>query len=157
MLILKNENRNYYRIHTHFIYRLMNFTLIWLSWNSGITLDPWGSANEIGIALNNISESIWTLDVAALAALGAYKEFSKLSSIHVIDGLLRVKEMIQVLKVGHEKFIKTGCEILKVTQTLDDNHRYLLSQTECESMKSIAEFESFKKVDWEFQYHNFLR
>jgi hypothetical protein len=65
----------------------------------------------------------------------------------VIDGLLRVKEMIQVLKVGHEKFIKTECEILKVTQTLDDNHRYLLSQIECEPMKSIADFKSFKEVD----------
>jgi hypothetical protein len=55
--------------------------------------------------------------------------------------------MIQVLKVGHEKFIKTGCEVLEVIQTLDDNHRYLLSHIECESMKSIAEFEGTKKVD----------
>jgi hypothetical protein len=55
--------------------------------------------------------------------------------------------MTQVLKVGHKKLIKIGCEILKVTKTLDDNHRYLLSQIEYESTKSIADFESFKKVD----------
>ena len=63
----------------------------------------------------------------------------------MIDGLLRVKEMIQVLKVGHEKFIKTGCEILKVTQTLDHNHRYLLSQIETSPRKASRILRASKK------------
>jgi starvation-inducible DNA-binding protein len=72
---------------------------------------------ELAIAVDDIAERIRTLDVAAP---GTYKEFSKLSSIHEVDGVPHATEMMEVLLVGHEKIIQTARDVLKVAHQSDD-------------------------------------
>ena len=72
---------------------------------------------ELAIAVDGIAERIRTLDVAAP---GTYKDFSRLSSIHEVDGVPNDTEMIRVLTVGHETIIKTAREVLKLANASDD-------------------------------------
>ncbi|MFT5134474.1 MAG: starvation-inducible DNA-binding protein [Gammaproteobacteria bacterium] len=72
---------------------------------------------ELAIAVDGIAERIRTLDVAAP---GTYKDFSRLSSIHEVDGVPNDTEMIKVLTVGHETIIKTAREVLKLANASDD-------------------------------------
>jgi starvation-inducible DNA-binding protein len=72
---------------------------------------------ELAIAVDDIAERIRTLGIAAP---GTYKEFSRLSSIHEVDGVPNATEMIAVLTVGHETIIKTARDVLKVAHQLDD-------------------------------------
>ena len=72
---------------------------------------------ELAIAVDDIAERVRTLDVAAP---GTYKEFSKLSSIHEVDGVPNATEMMEVLLVGHEKIIQTARDVLKVAHQSDD-------------------------------------
>lgn len=72
---------------------------------------------ELAIAVDDLAERIRTLD---MPAPGTYKEFSKLSSIEEVDGVPSTNEMIDILKIGHEKVIKVCRSVLAVAQKADD-------------------------------------
>ncbi len=72
---------------------------------------------ELATAVDEIAERIRTLDVAAP---GTYKEFAKLSSIEEVDGVPAANEMVDLLKSGHEKVVKTCRTVLNVAQDADD-------------------------------------
>jgi len=72
---------------------------------------------ELAIAVDDLAERIRTLD---MPAPGTYKEFSKLSSIEEVDGVPSTNEMIDTLKIGHEKVIKVCRSVLAVAQKADD-------------------------------------
>jgi starvation-inducible DNA-binding protein len=72
---------------------------------------------ELAIAVDDLAERIRTLD---MPAPGTYKEFSKLSSIEEVDGVPSTNEMIDILKISHEKVIKVCRSVLAVAQKADD-------------------------------------
>ena len=72
---------------------------------------------ELALAVDEIAERIRTLDVAAP---GTYKEFAKLSSINVVEGVPAAEEMVDLLTKGHEQVVKTAREVLKLAQDGDD-------------------------------------
>ncbi|MGH1536621.1 MAG: Dps family protein [Gammaproteobacteria bacterium] len=76
-----------------------------------------GHYTELAIAVDEIAERIRTLDVAAP---GTYKEFSKLSSINEVDGVPVANQMVDLLKSGHEKVVKTCRNIISLAQEAND-------------------------------------
>ncbi len=76
-----------------------------------------GHYTELATAVDEIAERIRTLDVAAP---GTYKEFSQLSSINEVTGVPVANEMVNLLKNGHEKVVKTCRNIIRIAQQAND-------------------------------------
>ncbi len=72
---------------------------------------------ELATAVDEIAERIRTLDITAP---GTYAEFSKLSRINEVEGVPAANDMVEILKNGHEKVVKTCRDVLKIAQEADD-------------------------------------
>jgi len=72
---------------------------------------------ELATAVDDIAERIRSLDVFAP---GTYKEFGKLSSVKEVDGIPTSKEMVDILTKGHETIVQSCRDVLKHSQTADD-------------------------------------
>src|SRR5690554_2246216 len=79
---------------------------------------------EMAGAVDDIAERIRTLDVYAP---GNYKEFAKLSSIEEVDGVPEGKEMVDILRRGHEQVVKTCRDVLEPAQKGDDESTVVLA------------------------------
>lgn len=72
---------------------------------------------EMATAVDDLAERIRTLDVYAP---GTYKEFTRLSSIKEVDGVPDGKDMVDILRRGHEQVVKTCRDVLEHAQKGDD-------------------------------------
>ncbi|MGL6258633.1 Dps family protein [Vibrio sp. WXL210] len=72
---------------------------------------------ELATAVDDIAERIRTLDVPAP---GTFQEFSRLSSIEEVEGVLSAAEMVDILTKGHERVVRTAREVLKLAQQAND-------------------------------------
>jgi len=79
---------------------------------------------EMAGAVDDIAERIRTLDVYAP---GTYKEFAKLSSIEEVGGVPEGKEMVDILRRGHEQVVKTCRDVLEPAQKGDDESTVALA------------------------------
>ncbi|MEB3175692.1 MAG: Dps family protein [Cyanobacteriota bacterium] len=73
--------------------------------------------NELALAVDEIAERIRSLDVVAP---GTYKQFAQLSSIQEVDSIPSGTEMVDILTGGHEQIVKTCRQVLKLSQSADD-------------------------------------
>lgn len=72
---------------------------------------------ELADAVDEIAERIRTLGVAAP---GTYKSFAELSSIEEVEGVPEAGNMVEILKDGHEKVVKSCRAVLQTAQDADD-------------------------------------
>lgn len=72
---------------------------------------------ELATAVDEIAERIRTLGVAAP---GTYKAFAALASIQEAEGVPSAREMVALLKTGHEQVVKTCRTVLEKAQQGDD-------------------------------------
>ena len=72
---------------------------------------------ELATAVDDIAERIRTLGVAAP---GTYKAFATLANIQEAEGVPSAREMVDLLKTGHEQVVKTCRAVLEKAQQGDD-------------------------------------
>lgn len=72
---------------------------------------------ELATAVDEIAERIRTLGVAAP---GTYKAFATLANIQEAEGVPSAREMVALLKTGHEQVVKTCRAVLEKAQQGDD-------------------------------------
>lgn len=72
---------------------------------------------ELAVAVDDIAERIRTLGIAAP---GTYKAFAEHSAIKEVDGVPEAREMVGLLKKGHEQVVKTSRAVLATAQEAGD-------------------------------------
>ncbi len=72
---------------------------------------------ELAVAVDDIAERIRTLGVIAP---GTYKAFAELSSIKEVDDIPNSQAMLDILTSGHEQIVQTARQVLKLSQSCDD-------------------------------------